>query len=827
MTKCYIGRGALPGESSNGYYSNCRIWNIARSANDIRENMSKGIDSASGLIASWRFNNFLNNITQDSSGNYHNATLFASEIRDVTAETRRWVLGLPKEQSQALSHIDFSGTSFNSTQGFTVEFSIVCQEKNAGGTLLLLANTAKDKMLSINLFDGDRVSFYIKNGSSVKTITSTTALPLNQKLHLAFSITANGLINIYKDGEIWGTGSGAMPEFFADIAYLCKGVVAAMSSKIVLYDFRLWNIGKTQSDIKQKMETFLLGTESGLQVYYLINDGIGGQIKDYSTKGNHGLIVGNNYEWRQAPAETSTVPYSSVLFFSIDEITSPLSQSGQEYGSLLEQDFSIDTQTINLKTSDTYDSDYVQSEHLLPGSHVVKVKAINGDNFETTVYRTLILRGGDFSVVNISPSNGETSVNPSAQLIIDFSEPVALGTMQSQINQSIIVLDSNNATVELKATSLLLSEGGKRLTCSFVNTLAANTLFKIRIVAGLLAAGGNTLKEDVTSRFTTGSSFDDGFIVVSTSPFDGQMSVAQDASLMISFSQAIAYGTAVSQINHGITVIEAGNITKATLKDSMLSLSSENTKLTCPFMQPLKSDTNYKIIISANLMSVNGTTLGKDYIYYFTTSGVTGTKTYSIPVFNGMNGLSIPLQRTQGNYNNITLRQFLQDQVGAGNVGGIYWYNYITQKWVGDLLGNSIMKTFTSQDGFFVTFNLSSSAMINFSGTIIDNGNTTINLKKGLNLIGIPLLINDINSIKALLAYISNNINQEIIVSYMCRRKKVSNNQEELFGYTYIREQNDIRNGTSFILDRLGGDAIAIVAEKDAVFTIQGQAWQD
>lgn len=815
---CYIGRGQAAGSSSVGYYSNIRIWNIARSIEQIRENISTGLDTSNGLIASWRLNSEAENKTPDTSGNNHHGTLSYATIESIKTDTRRWALKLLQDSNKSLSYISLPELPVTASTGVTAEFVLLCQSKNTGGTLFFLTDVRRAAEIALVLRNDGHISLTIKNSSATKTISSTTALLLNQKTHIAFSISSTGSIKLYKNGETWGTGSGILSDFSASMAFMGKDASSYLTSQVVFYEFRLWATGKTQNDIKQNLNIALLPS-TDLEAYYKVTDGVGEQIQDYSGNGNHGVIINSNYQWIRVASE------NLIDFYTI---ANPLEQFDQSHGTFFYQAFRINNQTPNLKTANTYNSDFVQSEHLVDGNHVIRVEAVNSANLKTTAMRTLVYDSfgkKGFYVVSVSPAANATLVALDTKLVINFSEPLAVDSALAAINNLIVVIDKgSNERATLSESTMELTNNNTQLSCQFVRALFPSTIYQIRILAAFPSAENKLLSEEFVSNFATDIEHSSELFVTGVSPADQSVDVPLDSALIINFSHPMS--TEVGEINNKIVVLNEADFMLQELSLQTFRLSEDQKRLTCLFSTPLKANTRYKIQISAGLTSLDNFVLQENFVSYFTTKSETTLKNYTLPVFNGMNGLSIPLQPITEQYTNITLRKFLNDQLGSNSVGSIFWYDQIQKKWVGDILGNSLMKTFLWQDGCFVIFNSVHNKNISFSGTIIENGVTSITLKKGLNLIGIPLKLQNINNIKSLLAYISDVTGQDTIVSYMCRRKVISNSEEELFGYTYIKGE-DSRNGTSFILDRLGGEAIAVVSTEDIKISIKGEAWED
>ena len=72
----YIGQSAADDRYMNGYVSEARVWAVARSAADLKNNVCWGDPLTDGLVAYWRFNEPAedNAVVTDLTGNGYNAT---------------------------------------------------------------------------------------------------------------------------------------------------------------------------------------------------------------------------------------------------------------------------------------------------------------------------------------------------------------------------------------------------------------------------------------------------------------------------------------------------------------------------------------------------------------------------------------------------------------------------------------------------------------------------------------------------------------------------------------------------------------------------------
>jgi hypothetical protein len=77
-------------------------------------------------------------------------------------------------------------------------------------------------------------------------------------------------------------------------------------------EVRIWNVCRTEAEIRDNMRKILTGNEAGLACYYRFDHNSGDQLYDYSVNGNHGELRGGNGspEWLRSDA---FVPDVSVV----------------------------------------------------------------------------------------------------------------------------------------------------------------------------------------------------------------------------------------------------------------------------------------------------------------------------------------------------------------------------------------------------------------------------------------------------------------------------------------------------------------------------------
>jgi hypothetical protein len=155
----------------------------------------------------------------------------------------------------------------------------------------------------------------IFTGDSLGQAKSSLTFPLNEWHHVA--VTWDGsVIKFYIDGMLDSlrtpfTRSLIPNNLDLTIGADFPGDVEYFSGQ--LDEVRLWNIGRTQQQIKDNMHLKLTGSEVGLVGYWRFDEGSGTNTNDVSGHGNNGILVNNPY-W----------VLSGVVFVSVKELSSKI-----------------------------------------------------------------------------------------------------------------------------------------------------------------------------------------------------------------------------------------------------------------------------------------------------------------------------------------------------------------------------------------------------------------------------------------------------------------------------------------------------------------------
>ncbi len=165
-----------------------------------------------------------------------------------------------------------------------------------------------------------RFSIY-RSPTEIATVNISGAqVLLNNYSHLAAQVK-NDSLQIFVNG-IKKISQSALPVFPSgvDVFDNTSNVVVGLGFSGNLDELRIWNIGKTEFQIKSDYTRLMNGSESGLKVYIRMNEGVGLNAYDISKAGlifnrNHASFLGT-IAWSTViptPSQLGAAAYTDVL----------------------------------------------------------------------------------------------------------------------------------------------------------------------------------------------------------------------------------------------------------------------------------------------------------------------------------------------------------------------------------------------------------------------------------------------------------------------------------------------------------------------------------
>ncbi len=286
------GNFANPGRSFLGTVHDVRIWNVARSAEEIAANKDIELTgSEEGLAGYWQLNEGTGQTVADLTGN-QNGQLGSTDGQD--ENDPRWLgeVVIPALDVQPMEFLVFDGTSQyvnvgNSTpldisgSAITLEALINMSEwrdevwkgcilnKEQGGS-----GTDNGYMLRAGA-DG-QLNFNLGSNSWNEINTEAGSLQLNKWHHVA--ATYDGYVQkLFIDGNLVAEAADTFA-IASSNADLFIGSMQGDPNRTIngsLSQVRVWNVARTHQEIADNMNGDLVGDEAGLVGYWKLDEGEG------------------------------------------------------------------------------------------------------------------------------------------------------------------------------------------------------------------------------------------------------------------------------------------------------------------------------------------------------------------------------------------------------------------------------------------------------------------------------------------------------------------------------------------------------------------------
>jgi hypothetical protein len=201
---------------------------------------------------------------------------------------------------------------------FTVETWIYYRSYVMWDRLIDVGNGPASNNILISPSAGDQyITFQIYNGTTATEVKSSEKIPLNQWVHVA--ATATGTVGkLYINGRLVGTNSSfnQASNVIRNNAYIGKSNWSENPyANMILDEFRIWNVGRTESEIRQSMCQKLSGNETGLVLYFNFDNTSGTTAYDLSGNDRHGTLK----YMAESDWISSTVPLGNTSVYSYND----------------------------------------------------------------------------------------------------------------------------------------------------------------------------------------------------------------------------------------------------------------------------------------------------------------------------------------------------------------------------------------------------------------------------------------------------------------------------------------------------------------------------
>ena len=250
-------------------------------------------------------------------------------------------VGTPSVMSAPGNALYFDGTTdfvtvpsgaspFTGNADHTVEFNVLYKGGQTGDRWLLWYGTLAGDQIEVIGYNGETGLIKDHHVSAGNDITATTAaLVPNKWTHVAMVYTgASRTMAIYINGAYVETFYYASDLAIPDYAPLQLGTFYSIADGVnftchmALDEVRIWDVARTESEIRATMYNELAGNETNLKVYYNFNQGTASgtntpitTLTDRTANGYHGTLynfdlVGDTSNWVESYA--MVVPTASA-----------------------------------------------------------------------------------------------------------------------------------------------------------------------------------------------------------------------------------------------------------------------------------------------------------------------------------------------------------------------------------------------------------------------------------------------------------------------------------------------------------------------------------
>jgi hypothetical protein len=315
----YIGKSNWSTDAySNMKIDEFRIWSVARTQSEIRQNMCQKLSGTeTGLLLYYRFDHQPVSAVFDLSGNNLHGTLINMDSSDWLTSTAPIgdisVYDYNDDGSYAMpgsgralsfdavdDYVDLGSRSeliLGNT--FTIEAWIYSTVPNTNyfGFIGNQGGTNTDRSPSMWIYNQTQIHYDLYNESSTTCGDfSGNIISSNQWIHIAL-VHDGTTLNLYANGINQYTSTACSGFDLKDIPINFIGKVDNWFSGYI-DEVRLWNIARNESQIQNSMNAKLTGNETGLVAYYRFDSTSGNTLYDSSGNDYHGtLMYMNNDDW--------------------------------------------------------------------------------------------------------------------------------------------------------------------------------------------------------------------------------------------------------------------------------------------------------------------------------------------------------------------------------------------------------------------------------------------------------------------------------------------------------------------------------------------------
>jgi len=288
------------GQFFRGQMDEVRIWNVARSATDIRYNLSRALTGTEpGLVGYWRMDEGVGSIAIDATTNHLDGTLSGATWTnsDVVLVNTSGSLGMALDLTASRSNYVqvASAPSLTLTNQFSFEAWIKLRTAQC--------NTILSRGDGANLATTDYIFQVGTDGTNCGVMklalmvggawtTSASTVPLNAWTHVA--VTSDGTTNrFYLNGVLDRAVAvvGSLYQSGSPLFVGREGWTGGNYFDGTLDEVRIWNTARSATEIQTNLNRTLPANTPGIVGCWRFNEQAGIRAVDASGQNNHGTLI--------------------------------------------------------------------------------------------------------------------------------------------------------------------------------------------------------------------------------------------------------------------------------------------------------------------------------------------------------------------------------------------------------------------------------------------------------------------------------------------------------------------------------------------------------
>lgn len=292
-----------------GILDDVRIWNIARTADEIRLDMLHPLTGSNPrVVAYWNFNLDADGTVFDATLNANNGTVVGSPDQ-VGSSVPPWGYSLDFDGVDDFVDLP-DGVYFSGD--FTIEAWVFPRAYNYWSRILDFGNGAPSDnvLLGLSEQNSGKPSLHVFRGMD-QFVTAPAPVPTNQWVHLAATLSGN-VATLYVNGLPVASGNMTAPNgvvrtnnFLGRSPWGQDGYLAGFLDEV-----RIWKVARTPAEIQAGLSRHLATEESGLVACWSFDEGTGIDVLDASANLSDGTLV-NGPAW--APSTVGRAPAVTTL----------------------------------------------------------------------------------------------------------------------------------------------------------------------------------------------------------------------------------------------------------------------------------------------------------------------------------------------------------------------------------------------------------------------------------------------------------------------------------------------------------------------------------